>query len=69
LTNREKSGIIYTERKKRKRYITMEKVIRICELTGRMTVVATNLTTEEAKALVREKAKADEFGDYRRVVA
>jgi hypothetical protein len=47
----------------------MEKVIRICEITGRMTVVATNLTTEEATALVREKAKADEFGDYRRVAA
>ena len=39
----------------------MEKVIRICEITGRMTVVATNLTTEQAKALVREKAKADEI--------
>jgi hypothetical protein len=46
----------------------MEKVIRICELTGRMTVVATNLTTDEAKALIKEQAKADEFGDYRRVV-
>lgn len=47
----------------------MEKVIRICEITGRMTVVATNLTTEEAKALVRERTKADEFGEYRRVLA
>ena len=47
----------------------MEKVIRICEITGRMTVVATNLTTEQAIALVREKAKADEFGEYRRVLA
>ena len=46
----------------------MEKVIRICELTGRMTVVAANLTTDEAKALIKERAKADEFGDYRRVV-
>lgn len=46
----------------------MERVIRICELTGRMTVVATNLTTEQAMALVKERAKADEFGDYRRVV-
>ena len=46
----------------------MEKVIRICELTGRMTVVATDLTTEQAKALVKERAKVDEFGDYRRVV-
>ena len=46
----------------------MEKVIRICELTGRMTVVATNLTTEQAKDLIRERAKADELGSYRRVV-
>lgn len=47
----------------------MEKVIRICEITGRVTVVATNLTTEQAMALVREKATADEFGEYRRVLA
>ena len=47
----------------------MEKVIRICEITGRVTTVATNLTTAEAMALVREKAKADEFGEYRRVIA
>ena len=54
---------------RKKEVHTMEKVIRICEITGRMTVVATNLTTEEAKALVRERAKADEFGEYRRVLA
>ena len=48
---------------------TMEKVIRICEITGRVAVVATNLTTEEAKALIRERVKTDEFGEYRRVVA
>lgn len=47
----------------------MEKVIRICEITGRVTIVATNLTTEQAKAFVKERAKADEFGDYRRVAA
>ena len=47
----------------------MEKVIRICEITGRVTTIATNLTTEEAKALIRERAKADEFGEYRRVLA
>lgn len=52
-----------------RKYIQMEKVIRICEITGKMTVIATNLTTEQAMALVREQAKADEFGDYRRVVA
>jgi hypothetical protein len=47
----------------------MEKVIRICEITGKVTTIATNLTAKEAMALVKEKAKADEFGDYRRVVA
>lgn len=47
----------------------MEKVIRICEITGRVTTIAINLTTEEAKALIRERAKADEFGEYRRVLA
>ena len=46
----------------------MEKVIRICEITGRKTVVATNLTTEEAKALIRERHAEDPFGDYRRVI-
>ena len=46
----------------------MEKVIRICEITGRMTVIATNLTTDEAKALVRECHAADPFGDYRRAI-
>ena len=47
----------------------MEKVIRICELTGRMTVIAENLTTEQAKELVRIRSKEDEFGEYRRVIA
>ena len=45
----------------------MEKVIRICEITGKMTVVADNLTAEQAKALVKEKSREDEFGCYRRV--
>ena len=47
----------------------MEKVIRICEITGKMTVIANNLTTEQAKALIREKSKEDFFGEYRRVTA
>jgi hypothetical protein len=48
----------------------MEKVIRICEITGRVTTIATNLTTDEAKALIMERKAngADPFGDYRRVV-
>lgn len=45
----------------------MEKVIRICEITGRKTVVADNLTTDEAIALVKEQAKCDEFGCYYRL--
>lgn len=47
----------------------MEKVIRICEITGRMTVIANNLTTEQAKALVKQKSKEDFFGEYRRITA
>lgn len=54
--------------RERKELTTMEKVIRICEITGRVTTVATNLTTEEAKALVREKAKEDGLATYRRVI-
>ena len=46
----------------------MEKVIRICEITGKVTTIAINLTTEEAINLVRELAKGDQFGQYRRVV-
>lgn len=46
----------------------MEKVIRICEITDRMTVVADNLTTEEAMDLVAKMSREDIFGDYRRVV-
>jgi hypothetical protein len=45
----------------------MEKVIRICELTGRMTMVAENLTTEQAIYMVKNLSQKDEFGDYRRV--
>jgi hypothetical protein len=55
-------------RKKERGKNKMEKVIRICELTGRMTVVATNLTKEEAMALVKELSANDQFASYRRVV-
>ena len=46
----------------------MEKVIRICEITGRKTIIADNLTTEQAMAMVKDLSKTDEFGMYRRVV-
>ena len=46
----------------------MEKVIRICEITGKVTTIATNLTTNEAIDLVRELAKEDNFATYRRVI-
>jgi hypothetical protein len=45
----------------------MEKVIRICEITGKVTTIADNLTTAQAQALIIKEAKADPFGDYRRV--
>ena len=46
----------------------MEKVIRVSEITGRVITIATNLTTEEAIALVKECAKNDAFATYRRVI-
>lgn len=47
----------------------MEKIIRVCEFTGKVTVVAENLTTAEAMAKVIELSKGDDFAMYRRVVA
>ena len=46
----------------------MEKVIRICEITGKVTTIANNLTTNEAIELVRELAREDKFATYRRVI-
>lgn len=47
----------------------LEKVIRVCELTGRVTTVATNLTTEAAKALVIARTREDgDFAHYIRIV-
>ena len=45
----------------------MEKVIRICEITGKVTVVAENVTTEKAMEIVRENSANDPFAMYRRV--
>ena len=47
----------------------MEKIIRICELTGKVTVVAENLNIAEAMAKVIELSKGDDLAMYRRVVA
>ena len=65
LTNLSEYGIIYTERKRE--VINMEKVIRICEVTGRMTVVAENLFPHDARELVFESAKSDPYGCYYRI--
>ena len=46
----------------------MEKVIRIDGMTGKVDTVATGLTTDGAKALVRKLASEDAFGIYTRVV-
>lgn len=47
----------------------MEKIIRICEITGRVSIVAENLNTETAMEMVKELSKKDHFAEYRRVVA
>ena len=46
----------------------MEKVIRICEITGKMTVVVEQVDTETAKEIVKKLSCEDEFGCYYRVV-
>lgn len=45
----------------------MEKVIRICDITGRITTVAERVTTDEAMRLVRRLSKEDEFAVYYRI--
>jgi hypothetical protein len=45
----------------------MYKVIRICDLTGRVNTVAECVTLEQANEIIVARAKADEFGDYRKV--
>ena len=45
----------------------MEKVIRVCEITGKATVVAECVSTERAKEIIAERAKNDDFGSYIRV--
>lgn len=47
----------------------MEKIMRVCEITGKVTIVAEGLTTEKAKEMVRELASKDTFATYTRVVA
>ena len=63
--------IIYMERgkePKQKGLDTMEKVIRICEITGKVTTIAENVDTETAIQIVRENAANDPFARYMRVV-
>lgn len=45
----------------------MFKVVRVCEITGRVAVVAENLDLENAMAKVKEMAKADTLATYFRV--
>ncbi len=46
----------------------MEKVIRICEITGKKTVIVDNVDTATAMQIVRENAANDPFATYMRVV-
>ena len=45
----------------------MFKVVRVCEITGRVAVVAENLDLENAMAKVKEMVKADTLANYFRV--
>lgn len=45
----------------------MERVIRVCDITGRKTVVAERATMYEAMTLIKKLAKEDEFAHYYRV--
>ena len=47
----------------------MENIIRVCEMTGKVTVVAEGLTTEKAMEMVRELNKTAFLEHYTRVVA
>lgn len=47
----------------------MEKIIRICEITGKVSIVAENLDTATAMEKVKELSKKDDLAIYRRVVA
>lgn len=47
----------------------MEKVIRVCEMTGHVTVVAENLTTEQAKAYIIAHSNPNALYHYARVVS
>jgi hypothetical protein len=52
---------------KQKGINTMEKVIRICEITGKVTTIAENVDAETAMQIVRENAATDPFARYMRV--
>lgn len=45
----------------------MEKVIRICEITGKVTTIAENVDTATAMQIVRENTASDPFARYMRV--
>lgn len=45
----------------------MEKVIRVCDITGRKSVVAERVTMYEAMNLIRKLSAEDEFAHYYRV--
>lgn len=45
----------------------MFKIVRVCEITGKVSVVAENLNLENAMAKVRELAFNDNYANYFRV--
>jgi hypothetical protein len=45
----------------------MERVIRVCDITGRKTVVADGIPMYEAMELIRKLSAEDEFAHYYRI--
>ena len=45
----------------------MERVIRVCDITGRKSVVAERVTMYEAMELIRKLSAEDEFAHYYRI--
>lgn len=45
----------------------MTKVIRVCEITGRVNTIATNLTDQQASNLIQQLSANDDFGSYYKV--
>jgi hypothetical protein len=58
---------MWYNRYRKKEVTKMQKVIRVCAITGRKTVVANNLTENDAINLVIKLAKEDNLATFYRI--